>query len=475
MLKHLRVRNLGVLEDAEIDPGEAFTVITGETGAGKTLLLGALRLLTGDKSRPDAVGPFTAETQADGLFDDGPDELGVSRVVPRDGRSRAYLEGSLVSAGILEARVGKLVEIVGQHDQLRLRRPAAASSWSTRSWTGRARNRATTAAWKAYRGSLEVQKTSAATSWRSNVSSTSSPIRHGRSKARLQSGDDEAAEQLASRLSNAEAIRTNLPICRRQGRAHGRPVRGGRVLVAQDGGHGCRTGGRRRVGRPSPTRSSRCCGLLRDCAEEVQVDPETLAEVEDRLTPWGISSANTARRSPRSSSSDRPRRPGPSMSGLLERSSIIDAEVAGLGPGSGRRVTQRARSQQREIGRDRRASRGFGMPRRPWSSRWRRWNRGRVEQTGSSCYSRRTTGSKAGRIEDVASGGELSRLVLALRLATNDDDIGTLVFDEVDAGVGGATALALGRKLADLARGRPRCSVSPTCPRSPPTPTPTMR
>ena len=59
---------------------------------------------------------------------------------------------------------------------------------------------------------------------------------------------------------------------------------------------------------------------------------------------------------------------------------------------------------------------------------------------------------EAGRIEDVASGGELSRLVLALRLATNAEDATTLVFDEVDAGVGGATALALGKKLSELAR-----------------------
>jgi len=59
---------------------------------------------------------------------------------------------------------------------------------------------------------------------------------------------------------------------------------------------------------------------------------------------------------------------------------------------------------------------------------------------------------KAGAAQEVASGGELSRLVLALRLATRSESTDTLVFDEIDAGVGGATALSLGRKLADLAR-----------------------
>ena len=67
MIHHLRVANLGVLEDASIDPGPGFTVITGETGAGKTMLLGALRLLTGEKAKTSAVGPFGEEAWAEGL------------------------------------------------------------------------------------------------------------------------------------------------------------------------------------------------------------------------------------------------------------------------------------------------------------------------------------------------------------------------------------------------------------------------
>ena len=68
MLVHLRVANLGVLAEAGIEPGNGLTVITGETGAGKTLLLGGLRLLIGEKSDPSAVGPKADSGQADGLF-----------------------------------------------------------------------------------------------------------------------------------------------------------------------------------------------------------------------------------------------------------------------------------------------------------------------------------------------------------------------------------------------------------------------
>ena len=91
MLSHLRVSNLGILTEAAIDPSPGFTVITGETGAGKTLLLGGLRLILGGKADAGAVGPADDTAQADGVFVDGDDEIGVSRIVPRSGRSRAPL------------------------------------------------------------------------------------------------------------------------------------------------------------------------------------------------------------------------------------------------------------------------------------------------------------------------------------------------------------------------------------------------
>src|SRR5690606_21524313 len=99
MIDELVVRNLGVISSARLEPGPGLTVITGETGTGKTLLLGALRLLLGGDARSDLVGPFGDE---------------------------AVVDGSVASARALEERVAGLVEIVGQHDQLSLTRPAEA-------------------------------------------------------------------------------------------------------------------------------------------------------------------------------------------------------------------------------------------------------------------------------------------------------------------------------------------------------------
>ncbi|MGH8949268.1 MAG: AAA family ATPase, partial [Acidimicrobiia bacterium] len=122
MIHHLRVANLGVLEEASIEPGTGFSVITGETGAGKTMLLGALRLLTGEKAKASAVGPFGDQAVAEGLFAGPEGEVGVTRVVPREARSRAYLDGALAASAALEERIGGMVEIVGQHDRLLLQR-----------------------------------------------------------------------------------------------------------------------------------------------------------------------------------------------------------------------------------------------------------------------------------------------------------------------------------------------------------------
>ncbi|MDP3983649.1 MAG: hypothetical protein Q8Q52_01410, partial [Acidimicrobiia bacterium] len=123
MLDELLVRNLALIEEAHICPGRGLVVVSGETGTGKTLLLGALRLLLGAESRPDLVGPFGDETVVEGRFVFDGEEVVVARRLPREGRSRAYLNGSLASGKALAERLGAMVEIIGQHDQMALTRP----------------------------------------------------------------------------------------------------------------------------------------------------------------------------------------------------------------------------------------------------------------------------------------------------------------------------------------------------------------
>ena len=105
-------------------PGAGLVAVTGETGAGKTLLLGALRLLRGDAARSDRIGPAGPETRVEGRFVTGAEEIVVARRV-EEGRSRAYLDGSMVPLRVLEERLRGIVEIVAQHEHVALGREAA--------------------------------------------------------------------------------------------------------------------------------------------------------------------------------------------------------------------------------------------------------------------------------------------------------------------------------------------------------------
>ncbi|MBT8246872.1 MAG: AAA family ATPase, partial [Acidimicrobiia bacterium] len=126
MIDELRVSNLGIIEDATIEPGPGLVVVTGETGAGKTMLLGALRLLLGGPARTEAIGPHADEARVEGRFVTGPDdEMVVARRLTPSGRSRAYIDGDMVPVKELTARMEGAVEVVGQHDHLLITRPGS--------------------------------------------------------------------------------------------------------------------------------------------------------------------------------------------------------------------------------------------------------------------------------------------------------------------------------------------------------------
>src|SRR5918994_2452485 len=116
MLTELHIENLGVIERLQLILGDGLTVVTGETGAGKTMLVEAIELLVGGRADTTVVRHGTDEARVDGRFitaDGG--ELVLSRVIARNGRSRAYLNGRVATvASLAEATVG-LVDLHGQH------------------------------------------------------------------------------------------------------------------------------------------------------------------------------------------------------------------------------------------------------------------------------------------------------------------------------------------------------------------------
>src|SRR4051812_11746051 len=139
MLLELRIENLLLIDRAELRPGPGLNAITGETGAGKTVLAHALDLLLGGKPRAGIVRPGASEAYVEGVFDlpqglldlqeftdlrerlgEDEGEVVLARRVSAEGRTRAYVQGRSASAGDLRELGGRLLSFYGQHEHRRL-------------------------------------------------------------------------------------------------------------------------------------------------------------------------------------------------------------------------------------------------------------------------------------------------------------------------------------------------------------------
>jgi len=115
MLVELVVRDLGVIDEVSAVFGRGMTAVTGETGAGKTLVVGALDLLTGGRADAALVRPGASQAEIEGRFATGDTEIVVRRVIPVQGRSRAYIDGHLATVGALADSGRDLIDLHGQH------------------------------------------------------------------------------------------------------------------------------------------------------------------------------------------------------------------------------------------------------------------------------------------------------------------------------------------------------------------------
>ncbi|MDQ3350968.1 MAG: AAA family ATPase, partial [Actinomycetota bacterium] len=115
MLVELHIEHLGVIERATLSFGSGLTALSGETGAGKTMLVEAIELLVGGRADAAVVRTGEAEARVEGRFVVGDDEFVLSRVIPADGRSRAYVNGRPATAGTLAELTSGHVDLHGQH------------------------------------------------------------------------------------------------------------------------------------------------------------------------------------------------------------------------------------------------------------------------------------------------------------------------------------------------------------------------
>ncbi len=456
-LVELHVRDLGVIDDVTValDPG--MTALTGETGAGKTLLIGALSLLLGGRADPSVVRAGADEAYVEGRFvdDDGGDEVVLARSVARAGRSKAWIDGRAAPVGALTEAATGLLELHGQHQHRTLVVPEA-------------QRRALDAFGAIDTGPLESARSRLAALLREADGLGGDADQRAREAevlkfqvdeidaAGLNDPDEDAVlEAEEDRLAEASAHREAAAVAlgALEG-TDGSIVEVGAVdRLAQ--ASGALTGRPplhaldQRV-RAAMAELGDLAGELRSVVETWEDDPERLDEVRSRrrllhelVRKYG-SSLDTVM-----AYGDAGRARLAALGDLETRAVALDAEIL-----HARTATADAES---VVARERRrvapvlasdietTLHDLAMPSARFTIR--------VEGEGSGddvvFELAANPGEPAQPLARAASGGELSRTMLAVRLALTDAP-GVLVFDEVDAGVGGAAATAVGSALAGL-------------------------
>ena len=449
MLHELVVRDLGVIHEIALVLGPGMTALTGETGAGKTLLVEAVELLLGGRADPALVRPGAPEASVEGRFDgiDG-EELVIRRVVPADGRSRAYVDGRLATAGELQELGADLVDLHGQHAHQSLL--AAASQRESLDAFGSVdlepldRLRAEQADLERGRDELggderarareiellryqvdEIDRVAIAGPDEDEVLSDEEDLLAGAvahqaaAQAALLALDDDAGGR--ARLAEAAAELAGRPPF---AAAHDRLVGVGAEiddLVAAV---------REITDRiePDPERLDMIRQRRHDLADLRRKYGDTLADVLTYRTQVGEQLAALEQHDARAAAID------------LELERVLAARVqAEQAVGAARR---RAAPQLAEAVSDHLAELAMA--------------RARVEVAVGDdpgdhveFLLAANAGAPALSLRKVASGGELARSMLALRLVLSRGPA-ILVFDEVDAGIGGTAATAVGRALGRL-------------------------
>jgi len=491
MLRVLRIQDLAIIEELEVEFEPGFSVLTGETGAGKSILLGAVQLLLGARAGGDWIRKGADDGSVEAIFEleagsavpgllraaglpDADGELVVRRTIRRDGKNRTAINGALCPLRLISEACAQLVDISGQHEHQRLLRPEShLEILDAFGRLGRPREEVGVR----HRELLEIRREREALDLSERERAEREDFLAFQISEidglRLKPGEEDALERERNRLRHAEKLNLGTrgaveALYEGQGAAVERLDDADRQLadlVEIDD----RLGALRASLERARVEVEEAAAELRRYADAIEADPARLEEIEQRL----------------SAIQRLCRKHGPDTRAVLERRDQMAAELEGLV----RREERLAELAAAEAGQ---ASRLVEAAMRLTTRRG----------TAARKLSRRVTAElkrlampeagfevvvsaagaddpgfvKAGelfvgaggadRVEflfgpnpgeglkpllKIASGGELSRAMLAIKKAlAAADPVGTYVFDEVDAGIGGAVAEVVGQALAGV-------------------------
>ena len=482
MISELRVRDLATIADVTLSLGAGLNVLTGETGAGKSMLVDALALLLGERADSSSVRPGAAKMVVEGAFegldartrraiealglDLDDDRLVVRREISVEGRSRAWVNGSPTTVGVLEQLGALLVDLHGQHQTQSLLHAEAQRDILDAFADAEADAVAVADAY-ANVAALRAQETALMTR-REEIRRRADYLRHvveEIDRARLKPGEDGALDLEARRLSQAGALGDHArgvaeAIDGEDATALQAVARADRALGALEKGDPS-VGSWRELLDAAYANLSELARLAAEYADGMQEDPARLAEVERRRdTIYRLTQKH-----------------GGSIAAVLETRrqagdeldllDTADTDLRALaarraGAEAGLRTAAATLSERRREGADR-LGRTVSrlLPDLGLSGGKLVAELAPLEEPGSNGNEtvaftvRLNVGLDAKPLAKVVSGGELSRIMLALKVVlVRHDAVPTLVFDEVDQGIGGEVGAQVGDALAAVAARR---------------------
>jgi DNA repair protein RecN (Recombination protein N) len=495
-LAELHIRGLGAIDDVLLELGPGLTVVTGETGAGKTMVVTGLTLLFGGRADPGRVraggragvegrlvlpadSPVWARAADAGAEPDEDGTLILARTVSAEGRSRAHLGGRSVPVGVVAELAEDLLAVHGQTDQLRLTRPAEQRRALDR-YAGPdhlalvEQHRQAFGRWRQLADDLDRRRGQAR-----ELAQTADVLRHGLAEIAASApepGEDEALDVQAARLADADALRAAADEARLALVGDVTGDLGSAGEPPQDAGTALSAAQRALAGTRDPVlvglaeRLGDLAAVVADIGIELagyvsdlDADPAQLAEVLDRRAAITALVRKYAD-------------PGEGLAGVLSWAADAEARLAQLDVSDEAldaltAARDAARAELAEL--SSRVTAGRSAAAEGFAAQVG------AELAGLAMKNARVSfridsdpahpgpegvdevalllsphpGAPARPVHKGASGGELSRVMLAIEVVfAGADPVPVMVFDEVDAGVGGQAAGEIGRRLAQLAR-----------------------
>ncbi|MDQ7072098.1 MAG: DNA repair protein RecN [Rhodobacterales bacterium] len=479
MLRGLEIRDMLIIERLDLGFQPGLSVLTGETGAGKSILLDSLGFVLGWRGRAELVRAGAEQGEVVAWFDlaeghpahailneaglpDG-DELILRRINTRDGRKTAWVNDRRVSGEVLRNLSATLVELHGQHDDRGLLNPKGHRAILDEFGGLEALRAKTGKAWRALRAAGKAHV--AAIAALEEVRAQEEFLRHAVAELDELSpmaGEDAELDASRRKMQAAEKVREDVIKAHEALGGNGAEsivLNALRWLEDADAVIEGKLGGSiEAIGRVLVALDEAADGVVR-CLDDLAFDPNELEVTEERL--FAIRALA--------------RKHDVLADDLAQFGAGLRVQLAALDQGESDVATLRAalseaeatydsaatalsKARAKAAGRLDKAVMGelapLKMERAVFTTAVEPSDAGPEGRDLVAFHVATNPGAPAGPLAKIASGGELSRFLLALKVCLSADAGGiTMIFDEIDRGVGGATADAVGRRLADLARG----------------------